>query len=301
MILRAAKAVALSTALIFATGISTAAFAQNGQYNDPNYNNNNGQYNNGQYNNQNGQYDRDHDRDRYNGPYNNNGYNQYGYNQNREYNQQYDRYGSRANSYNGYNNGYSNGSRDVIASGTEIKIRNDQDINMRADNGNGQGITAGQVFPATVADDVMDQNGRIAIPRGTRAQLRAVSAGNNGDLTLDLDSIDVNGRMVRVYGEDDTSAAGSSRNGGLGANKRTGEYVGGGALAGTLIGALAGGGKGAAIGAVLGGAAGAGTQVLTRGHQLNVPAETVLTFRLNNNLNVPAYNGSYNNNGLQRR
>ena len=36
---------------------------------------------------------------------------------------------------------------------------------------------------------------------------------------------------------------------GIGKNKRTAEYVGGGAVLGTLLGAIAGGGKGAAIGA----------------------------------------------------
>jgi hypothetical protein len=62
-------------------------------------------------------------------------------------------------------------------------------------------------------------------------------------------------------------------------------------LAGTLIGAIAGGGKGAAIGALLGGAAGAGTQVLTRGKELNVPAETELAFRLNNAVSMSPYGG----------
>lgn len=65
---------------------------------------------------------------------------------------------------------------------------------------------------------------------------------------------------------------------GVGKNKRTGKYVGGGAVLGGIIGAIAGGGKGAAIGALAGGAAGAGTQVLTRGKSVRVPAESVLTF-----------------------
>ena len=67
---------------------------------------------------------------------------------------------------------------------------------------------------------------------------------------------------------------------GIGANRRTGKFVGGAALLGTIIGAVAGGAKGAAIGAVTGGAAGAGTQVLTRGASVHIPSETVLTFRL---------------------
>jgi hypothetical protein len=67
---------------------------------------------------------------------------------------------------------------------------------------------------------------------------------------------------------------------GVGVNKRTGTFVGGGALFGTLLGAVAGGGKGAAIGALAGGAAGAAGQLATRGKRVRVPAESVLTFQL---------------------
>ncbi len=67
---------------------------------------------------------------------------------------------------------------------------------------------------------------------------------------------------------------------GIGKNKRTGEMVGGGAVLGTIIGAIAGGGKGAAIGAVGGAAAGGTAEVLTKGKEVHVPSETVLRFRL---------------------
>jgi hypothetical protein len=169
----------------------------------------------------------------------------------------------------------------VVSSGTEIHVRTDQAINLKAGQNQGE-----QLYPGTVTADVLDQNGNVAIPRGSRAELAAVPLDNStNNLTLDLRSVTVNGQRYDIASQG-TSAVGSSRSGGLGANKRTGEYVGGGALAGTLIGAIAGGGKGAAIGALAGGAAGAGTQVLTRGHELNVPAETELNFRLNQELSL---------------
>jgi outer membrane lipoprotein SlyB len=56
--------------------------------------------------------------------------------------------------------------------------------------------------------------------------------------------------------------------------------VGGGAALGTLIGAAAGGGKGAALGGLAGAAAGALAQILTQGKDVRIPAETVLTFQL---------------------
>src|SRR6185369_892734 len=72
----------------------------------------------------------------------------------------------------------------------------------------------------------------------------------------------------------------------VGSNRRTGKYAGGGAVIGSIIGAIAGGGKGAAIGAVAGGGAGAVGQTVTRGRDVNVPAESLLTFRLDKSLRV---------------
>jgi len=181
----------------------------------------------------------------------------------------------------------------TLPAGTEVHVRVDQDINAKSGN-----LTPGAQFPGTISRDITDANGNVVIPRGARAQLAVAQASNNpNDLTLDLRSINVNGRSYRMDTQG-TTAAGSSKNGGIGMNKRTGEYVGGGALAGTLLGALAGGGKGAAIGAVVGGAAGAGTQVLTRGKELNIPAETELNYRLNQAVRMSGYTG-YQGHGRQ--
>jgi len=62
--------------------------------------------------------------------------------------------------------------------------------------------------------------------------------------------------------------------------------VGGGAAIGALIGAIVGRGMGAVIGAGVGAAAGAGTQVLTKGREGRVPAETILNFKLDKDLRL---------------
>src|SRR5262249_27780619 len=85
---------------------------------------------------------------------------------------------------------------------------------------------------------------------------------------------------------EETSVDTENSRDGIGANRRTGEYIGGGALLGAVIGAIVGGGKGAAIGAGAGAAAGAGTQILTRGRTVSVPAESLITFRLEEPLRV---------------
>jgi hypothetical protein len=164
-----------------------------------------------------------------------------------------------------------------IPSGTEVTVRTNQTIKVEAAN-----TTATQVYGGTVSDDVVDTSGKILIPKGSAAQLAAMK-DTSSNLVLDLRSLTVNGRRY-VVEAGDVAAATGSKTGGIGMNKRTGEFLGGGALGGTLIGALAGGGKGAAIGLLAGGAAGAGAQVLTRGKTLSVPAETQLKFRLEQSL-----------------
>jgi hypothetical protein len=168
----------------------------------------------------------------------------------------------------------------VIPAGTEISVRSNENIDSSSAN-------AGQKFSGMIADDVMGSSGQVAIPKGSNAQLviRNVQSGGitkGPELTLDLASVDVHGQTYTV----NTASLQRSGGQGIGANKRTAEMVGGGAALGTLIGAIAGQGKGAAIGAVAGAAAGAGTQVLTRGKEVKVPAESVLEFKLSQPLRL---------------
>ncbi len=167
----------------------------------------------------------------------------------------------------------SNGSNWVtVPAGTQISVRTDQGIYSR-------NAGSGETYSASIMSDVVDPSGAVLIPAGSPARLLMRSDGRGGYF-LDLDSVQVNGRQYRV----DTSDVNVAQ--GLGANRRTAKYVGGGAVLGTLIGAIAGGGTGAAIGAVTGAAAGGGAQVLTRGHEVRVPAESVLTFRLEEPLSL---------------
>jgi hypothetical protein len=133
-----------------------------------------------------------------------------------------------------------------------------------------------QHFLATVARDIRDSNGNVVIPRGANAHLIAQEVGG-GEIALDLRAVYVEGQRYVLNSEDMT---GGHPREGLGANGRTGKFVGGSALLGGILGAVAGGGKGAAIGALAGGAAGATAQVLTRRPALKIPPETTLQFRL---------------------
>jgi hypothetical protein len=99
---------------------------------------------------------------------------------------------------------------------------------------------------------------------------------NEAELALSVQSVNINGRRYLI----NTNPIEQSSREGIGKNRRTAEMVGGGAAIGTVIGAIAGGGKGALIGAIVGALGGGTAQVLTKGKKVSVPAESVLTFRL---------------------
>jgi hypothetical protein len=164
----------------------------------------------------------------------------------------------------------------VLPSGTEIPVRTNDRIDSRD-------AREDQAFPAQIAEDVPGEDGSIAIPRGSDVSLITRRLEKNGDITLDVESIMIAGRRFRVSTADQEIDA---RGENLGANKRTGKFVGGGAALGAIVGAIAGGGKGAAIGAVAGAGAGAGAQIITQGKEVHVPAETVLRFRLDRPLKL---------------
>ena len=167
-----------------------------------------------------------------------------------------------------------NSRRLEVPAGTELVVRTVETIDSR-------NAGADQTFSAVVEQGVSDTSGRVIVPERSSAQLivRQVSSGGatgSPEMALDIQSITIDGRRYLVSTTDLTVES----NTGIGRNKRTAESIGGGAALGTIIGAIAGGAKGAAIGVLVGAAGGAGAQVLTRGRDVRVPAETVLTFRL---------------------
>jgi hypothetical protein len=166
--------------------------------------------------------------------------------------------------------------RVVLPAGTQLPLRTNERIDSRD-------VVEGQTFSAQIAEDIRDTDGSIAIPRGSDARLVTRRLESNGDITLDVESISVEGRRYRVSTVDQEL---ENRRDDVGANKRTGQFVGGGAVLGAIIGAIAGGGKGAAIGAAAGAGAGAGAQIVTQGKEVHVPAEAVIRFRLDRPLKL---------------
>jgi hypothetical protein len=138
----------------------------------------------------------------------------------------------------------------------------------------------GQTYRASVDQPVLI-NGQTVIPRGADAVATLIDAQKSGKiegrtvLTLDLKTIAVNGRSYDIVTTGVPEASGSR-------GERSAKVIGGAAALGAIIGAAAGGGKGAAIGAGAGAGAGTAAQVATSGQKVKVPAETRLTFTLQN-------------------
>src|SRR5215467_9174780 len=168
----------------------------------------------------------------------------------------------------------------VVPSGTELSVQTEETID-------GSTAADGQTFAATVTEPVKDADGKTVIPAGAKGQvvIRSLTQGGKirgqDDLVLDLASVSIDGRQYALSTED-LEEKGKQ---GLGANKRTAEFTGGGAAIGGIVGAIFGGAKGAAIGAGVGAGGGAATQALTK-NTIRVEAETILTFKLDKALKV---------------
>lgn len=173
---------------------------------------------------------------------------------------------------------------ETLPAGTQIAVRTNEVIDSKSAKEN-------QIFSASVDRDVIGGSNTVVIPKGSPAELviRNVSSGGvtgSPELMLDIQAIKVGGQRYVVSTTDISQKSDT----GIGANKRTAEAVGGGAALGAIIGAVVGKGKGAAIGAAVGAAGGAGTQILIKGKEVSVPAETALNFKLDQPVSLKAAN-----------
>ena len=137
---------------------------------------------------------------------------------------------------------------------------------------------AGDPFDGTIVSPVV-VDGAEVIPVGSIARGQVVEAHERGHfkgrsvLQLTLTGLDVNGRNYRL----DTSSVVRTKKG---KGKRTAAFIGGGTGLGMLIGGVASGGVGLLIGGLSGAGAGTLGAAFTGNKDIDIPAETVMTFRL---------------------
>ena len=178
-----------------------------------------------------------------------------------------------------------------LPAGTSIRVRLDSDLGSKISQ-------PGDSFTATVADDVL-KGGDVIIAKGARAEGTVVDAKPLGRfkggaaLVIKLD------RVRSKWGSYPVETSSISR-AEKGKGKRSVGFIGGGAGLGALIGGIAGGGKGAAIGALAGGGAGTAGTAFTGNKQIVLPAESLLTFKLDHPVHITE-RGGQDEPGLQTR
>jgi hypothetical protein len=167
----------------------------------------------------------------------------------------------------------------VIPAGTHIVIRMAGGLNSKTANP-GDTFTGSLARPVTV-------RGVEAIPARAGVTGRVVSAKSPGKfkgeglLSITLTAINIDGTTVPVKTSTYAQVV-------KGKGKRTAAMAGGGTGAGLLIGGLAGGGKGALIGGLVGAGAGTAGAGLTGNKEVEIPAESAVTFKLAHSIKVNA-------------
>jgi len=171
----------------------------------------------------------------------------------------------------------------VFPEGTTVEIQTIDPIDSKS-------AQAGDEFQATLAQP-LTWDGRVIAPAGANVYLRLVQAQTSGqykgqsELQLELARLELNGAQYPMHSSTYTVAGGSR-------GKDTAKTVGGGAIVGAIIGAIAGGGKGAVIGGAAGAGAGGVYQGVTKAKQVRIPAETKLDFKLDKALKIPVASDS---------
>jgi hypothetical protein len=146
----------------------------------------------------------------------------------------------------------------VVPPGTSLVVRTKDTVKTRK-------AYRGTVYLATVAADILDQNGAVLIPRGSPIELVVHSLSYLGPggagmtlLSLDIDAVTVIDVRYPVETRDEAPGAG-----GIGVNRGAARWIGG--------------------------SEEAARNVVTRGDRINVPADTLLAFEIEAPIRLRGY------------
>jgi hypothetical protein len=165
-----------------------------------------------------------------------------------------------------------------VPAGTNLAIRINQHISVKTSR-------AGDHFDGEVVEPVAGQNGNVVIPRGTPvggiidASHRRGHFKGSSILALRLTSLTLNGNRYRLDTRDLTRTK-------KGKGKRSAAFIGGGSGLGMLVGGVATGGVGLVVGGLAGAGAGTALGGLTGNRDIEIPSESIVHFRLANDLVV---------------
>jgi hypothetical protein len=182
----------------------------------------------------------------------------------------------------------------TVAADQVIRVRIDTALSSRS-------ARIGDRFSASVTEPVYGDSGVTVVPTGSKVWGRVTSvrrAGRRtpGNVAVSFYQIELPNRVTHAINgslsslqADDVNSDNEGTVTGRKNTKRDAVFIGGGAVTGALIGAIAGGGKGAAIGAILGGGLGTGARVYENEQEAEVKSGTAFGVILNRAVSLPEY------------
>ncbi|HST52256.1 MAG TPA: hypothetical protein VLJ61_09635 [Pyrinomonadaceae bacterium] len=184
--------------------------------------------------------------------------------------------------------------RYTVAANQIIRVRMDTPLNSGT-------ARVGDRFSASVTEPVYGESGVEVVPVGSKVWGRVTVVNRAqrrkpGSISVSFYQVEtpnrarylINGSLSSLQ-TDQVNADNEGTVKGRSNRKRDEVFIGGGAAAGGLIGAIAGGGKGAAIGAILGGAAGTGARVYEKEKEADIKSGTEFGVILNRSVSLPEY------------
>jgi len=166
----------------------------------------------------------------------------------------------------------------TIPSGTTLTIRIDQRISVKNSR-------AGERFTGEIVEPILAGDNTVLVPKGALVGGVVDVSHRRGHfkgrslLELRLTSLTVNGTRYPLSTRD---LAESKK----GKGKRSAALIGGGTGLGMIVGGVATGGVGVVVGGLVGGGAGTAVAGLTGNRDLDIPAESIVRFKLADDLVV---------------
>ena len=165
-----------------------------------------------------------------------------------------------------------------IPAGTGLAVRVDQRISVKTSH-------AGDTFTGEIVEPITASDGSLLVPKLSRVKGLVAAAHKRGHfkgasfLELRLTSLTLNGTEYPLKTRDLTQTK-------KGKGKRSTAMIAGGSGLGMVIGGVASGGVGLLIGGLAGGGAGTAAAGLTGNRDIDIPAESIVHFKLADNLVV---------------
>jgi len=165
-----------------------------------------------------------------------------------------------------------------IPAGTGLAVRVDQRISVKTSH-------AGDTFTGEIVEPITASDGSLLVPKLSRVKGLVAAAHKRGHfkgasfLELRLTSLTLNGTEYPLKARDLTQTK-------KGKGKRSTAMIAGGSGLGMVIGGVASGGVGLLIGGLAGGGAGTAAAGLTGNRDIDIPAESIVHFKLADDLVV---------------